>query len=31
MFFINPWGHYIANGTMPSLDFDSTDDKDYLK
>ena len=31
MFFINPWGHHIANGTMPSLDFDSTDDKDYLK
>ena len=31
MFFNNPWGYYIANGTMPSLNFDSTDDKDYLK
>lgn len=31
MFFINPWGHHIANGTMPSLNFDSIDDKDYLK
>lgn len=31
MFFNNPWGYHIANGTMPSLDFDSIDDKDYLK
>lgn len=31
MFLINPRGHHIANGTMSSLDFDSIDDKDYLK
>lgn len=31
MFFYNPWGWYIANDKMPSIDYSSPNLKAYIK
>ena len=31
MFFHNPWGWHIANDEMPSIDYSSPNQKEYIK